>query len=46
VSGYNDHADLERSRAAGYQAHLAKPVDVQKLDETIRRIVRGSATEN
>ena len=39
LSGYNDDEDLERSRAAGYKAHLAKPVDVSKLDQTIRRIV-------
>ena len=39
VSGYNDDEDLARSRAAGYKAHLAKPVDVSKLDQTIRRIV-------
>ena len=43
LSGYNDDEDLERSQAAGYKAHLAKPVDVSKLDETIRRIVRGPA---
>ena len=39
VSGYNDDEDLERSRAAGYKAHLAKPGDVSKLDQTTRRIV-------
>ena len=39
LSGYNDDDDLERSRAAGYKAHLAKPVDVGKLDQTIRRII-------
>ena len=39
LSGYNDDEDLERSQAAGYKAHLAKPVDVSKLDETIRRII-------
>ena len=41
LSGYNDDEDLERSQAAGYKAHLAKPVDVSKLDATIRRVVSG-----
>ena len=44
LSGYNDDEDLARSRAAGYKAHLAKPVDVGKLDEMIRRIVRDPST--
>ena len=42
LSGYNDDEDLERSQAAGYKAHLAKPVDVSKLDATIRQIVADS----
>ena len=41
LSGYNDEDDLERSRAAGYKAHLSKPVDVRKLDETIRGLIGG-----
>ena len=39
LSGYNDDTDLERSRQAGYKAHLAKPVELPKLDATIRRII-------
>ncbi len=39
LSGYNDDEDLERSRAAGFKAHLSKPVEVSELDETIRRII-------
>lgn len=40
ISGYGQDEDVARSRAAGYQAHLVKPVEVHQLDETIRRIVR------
>ncbi len=38
VSGYNTDEDIERSLAAGYKAHLGKPVDLDKLDATIRRL--------
>ena len=32
--------DVARSRAAGYKAHLSKPVDLQRLDALIRQIVQ------
>jgi CheY-like chemotaxis protein len=31
VTGYGLEADRERSRAAGFEAHLVKPVDIDKL---------------
>ena len=40
ISGYGQDEDLESSRAAGYKAHLTKPVEVQRLDDTIQRLVR------
>jgi PAS domain S-box-containing protein len=35
LSGYGQDQDLQRSRDAGFQAHLTKPVDVQTLREAI-----------
>ena len=40
ISGYGMDEDIARSKAAGYRAHLTKPVAVQQLDETIQRLVR------
>ncbi|MDB4954390.1 MAG: Chemotaxis protein methyltransferase CheR [Myxococcales bacterium] len=31
VSGYGDPADLQKSAAAGFHAHLGKPLDFDKL---------------
>ena len=42
VSGYGTDEDAERSEAAGYRAHLTKPVEVQRLHEEIQRLVRGN----
>ena len=38
VSGYGADEDVERSRAAGYQEHLVKPVEVNQLETVIRRL--------
>ncbi len=38
ISGYGMDDDIARSKAAGYRAHLTKPVAVQQLDETIQRL--------
>jgi two-component system CheB/CheR fusion protein len=35
LSGYGQDQDLERSRDAGFMAHLTKPVNLQTLRETI-----------
>jgi PAS domain S-box-containing protein len=39
LSGYGMEEDLQRSRAAGFDAHLTKPVDLHTLEETIRRVL-------
>ncbi len=36
LSGYNTDEDIERSLAAGYKAHLGKPVELDKLIATIK----------
>ena len=40
VSGYNTDEDIDRSLAAGYQAHLGKPVELDRLDAAIKRLGR------
>lgn len=38
VSGYNTDEDIDRSLAAGYKAHLGKPVEFGRLDTAIKRL--------
>jgi CheY-like chemotaxis protein len=39
VTGYGQPADLERTRAAGFDAHVVKPVDLQQLTELLARLL-------
>jgi PAS domain S-box-containing protein len=41
LSGYGSEEDMRESRAAGFAAHLIKPVDFATLETTIRRIAAG-----
>ncbi len=41
VTGYGQDADRERTRAAGFDAHLVKPVDVGALRATLAAILPG-----
>ena len=45
LSGYGMEEDIHRSHAAGFVAHLVKPIDVAELRRTIARI-QASALEN
>jgi CheY-like chemotaxis protein len=36
VTGYGSHEDRERSKAAGFDAHLLKPVAIDELERTLR----------
>jgi CheY-like chemotaxis protein len=36
VTGYGQASDLERSRAAGFETHLVKPIDVEAIDQRVR----------
>jgi two-component system CheB/CheR fusion protein len=38
MSGYGTDEDVLQSLAAGYAEHLTKPVDIQRLEEAIRRV--------
>jgi DNA-binding response OmpR family regulator len=38
LSGRNSEEDIQQSQSAGFAAHLAKPVDMLKLETLIRQI--------
>jgi len=40
ITGYGQPVDRERSRAAGFSAHLVKPVDLVELVELIDKLAR------
>jgi CheY-like chemotaxis protein len=39
LTGYGMEDDIQRSRAAGFTAHLTKPIDFTKLAAMIRQVV-------
>ncbi len=39
LSGYGREQDIAASRAAGFAAHLTKPVNVEQLEDAIRAVV-------
>ncbi len=46
VTGYGQECDRERSRAAGFDAHVVKPVDLPRLNELLERLWEGSSAQN
>jgi signal transduction histidine kinase/ActR/RegA family two-component response regulator len=42
VTGYGERAAVRRSASAGFEAHLVKPVEVERLDEVARDATRAS----
>jgi CheY-like chemotaxis protein len=36
VTGYGAASDLQRSREAGFDEHLVKPIDLARLEQTLR----------
>jgi CheY-like chemotaxis protein len=38
ITGYGQATDHQRSADAGFSAHLVKPVDLDTLAETLRRV--------
>jgi CheY-like chemotaxis protein len=40
VTGYGQETDHERSRAAGFEAHIVKPVDLQLVNQVLDEIAR------
>ena len=45
LSGYGMQQDIERSRAAGFQVHLIKPVSPQQLQTTIDQLINKQRRE-
>jgi CheY-like chemotaxis protein len=46
LSGYGMAEDVERSRGAGFDEHLTKPIDFGKLERIVREMsVRGKRAE-
>jgi two-component system CheB/CheR fusion protein len=39
LSGYGMEQDMAQTKAAGFLAHLTKPVDLQKLEEVVRQVL-------
>jgi PAS domain S-box-containing protein len=45
LTAYASHEDAARALAAGFRAHLAKPVDARIVVETLSGLLRGKAGE-
>jgi CheY-like chemotaxis protein len=45
LTGYGQPEDRQRSRVAGFDAHLVKPVSSQLLHETIGTLLAGGHTK-
>jgi CheY-like chemotaxis protein len=45
LSGFGMEDDIQRSREAGFAAHLTKPIDARSLDEAILRVAREEEAE-
>jgi len=44
VSGYGQPEDRKKTKKAGFDAHLVKPVDVQRVNETLRALAPKPTT--
>lgn len=42
LSGFGMERDIRESREAGFDAHLTKPVNLQLLEETVRRLLTAA----
>ena len=42
ITGYGQESDRERTRAAGFDAHLVKPVDMEALEGLLRSLGKPS----
>src|SRR5688572_23109407 len=43
MSGYGWKEDLEKSRAAGFEAHLLKPLKIAELENVLRKMEQAGA---
>ena len=45
MSGYGWKEDLEKSRAAGFEAHLLKPLKITELENVLRKMEQPARAE-
>jgi CheY-like chemotaxis protein len=45
MSGYGWKEDLEKSRAAGFEAHLLKPLKITELENVLRKMEQSTGTD-
>jgi CheY-like chemotaxis protein len=45
MSGYGMRADLDKSKAAGFAAHLIKPFGPAELDAALKKVLAGQSGE-
>ena len=45
VTGWGQHEDKVRSREAGFDAHLVKPIDFSVLEELLANSTNGKSDE-
>ena len=45
LSGFGSEHDISKARAAGFSEHLTKPINFEKLDETIRGLLELESAE-
>jgi signal transduction histidine kinase/CheY-like chemotaxis protein len=43
LSGFGMESDIERSHSAGFLEHMIKPINVERLDDLLKKMVRRSA---
>jgi CheY-like chemotaxis protein len=41
LTGYGMDEDVRRCRDAGFALHLTKPIDLQTLEDAVRRVAQG-----
>ena len=41
MAGFGMDEDLVRSKEAGFEVHLTKPINLQTLEDTVRRLVKS-----
>jgi DNA-binding NarL/FixJ family response regulator len=44
LSGYGMKADVDRSEAAGFSAHMTKPCDLSVLNAIIEKVLSGDSS--
>jgi two-component system CheB/CheR fusion protein len=43
LSGFGAEADVDKARNAGFAEHLTKPINFDRLEEAIRRLLKSTS---